>query len=186
MADPTGIEAVLADLPDDVLGRGMLAPAEQLDMLAATAEGAADPHRAVAAARAAETDQLRRGRGRPAGSRNRRTQDWAEYLLSRYRSPLVVLAETYSRPAAELAAELGCSRLEAGQMQLKAAAELAPYLHGKMPVEVNLSGRANLVLSVPGLDVPLGVSEGGSSGLMIDVTPAGQVQQNQALSEADQ
>ena len=67
--------------------------------------------------------------GRPRGSRNRRTQEWVEFILSQYRSPLIVLAETYSRPVAELAAELGCDKLEAFERQQAAAVALAPYLH---------------------------------------------------------
>ena len=59
--------------------------------------------------------------GRPTGSRNRRTQEWTDFILSQYRSPLVVLAETYSRPVAELAAELGCNKLEAFERQQAAA-----------------------------------------------------------------
>lgn len=81
-----------------------------------------------------------RGPGRPKGSSNRKTLAMRDWILSRYRSPLEVLAETYSRPVADLALELGCSRIEAFDRQQRAAIELAPYLHGKAPVEVHLSG----------------------------------------------
>ena len=53
------------------------------------------------------------GKGRPKGAINRATAEWRDFILSRYRSPLVVLAETYSRPAHDLAAEIGCTKLEA-------------------------------------------------------------------------
>ena len=62
-------------------------------------------------------------------SRNRRTQEWVEFILSQYRSPLVVLAETYSRSVEDLARELGCDKLEAFERQQAAAVALAPYLH---------------------------------------------------------
>jgi len=89
----------------------------------------------VATGDAATPDQeTRRGPGRPKGSRNRRTDEWVNFLLSRYQSPLVVLAETYSRPVAVLAAELNCDIIEAARIQLQAAKELAPYLHQKLPM----------------------------------------------------
>ena len=85
------------------------------------------------------TNAIRRGPGRPAGAVNRRTAAMADWLLKRYPSPLQALAETYSRRVHDLAEELGCSRLEAFQLQLRAAVELAPYLHGKMPVSIDLN-----------------------------------------------
>lgn len=86
--------------------------------------------------------------GRPPGAVNRATADWRAYILARYPSPLVALAETYSRPVEVLAAELGCTKAEAMAMQMRAAAELAPYLHGKMPVEVNLNGAGLVSLTL--------------------------------------
>jgi hypothetical protein len=78
----------------------------------------------------------KRAPGRPAGSLNKATEAWREFLLTKYRSPLEVLAETFTRPVDELAKALGCKRLEAYQLQLQAARELAPYVHKKMPVEI--------------------------------------------------
>lgn len=81
-----------------------------------------------------------RGPGRPKGALNRKTEDWADYLLNRYSSPLVGLAEICSRRVLDLAAELRCKPLEALAIQLRAMAELAPYLHGKKPVEIAFKG----------------------------------------------
>lgn len=88
--------------------------------------------------------------GRPAGSVARKTAEWAAFMLSRYRSPLVVMAETYSRPLRDLAEELGCTPLEAFELQQKAAAELAPYVHSKQPTGLQLDGApdAPVVLAV--------------------------------------
>lgn len=90
----------------------------------------------------------RRG-GRPVGARNRKTQEWVDFILRRYPSPLVALAETMSRPVGELAHELGCTKLEAFDRQIEAAKHLAPYLHQKLPTELNVATRpgVNLVLS---------------------------------------
>lgn len=85
-----------------------------------------------------------RGRGRPVGARNKSTKDWQQYLLSRYQSPLVVLAETYSTPVDVLATRLGCKKYEAYQLQMAAAKEVAPYVHQKMPMAID-AGESGLI-----------------------------------------
>jgi hypothetical protein len=77
-----------------------------------------------------------------AGAWKRDTRAWKEFLLRRYRSPLVGLAEVAARPVAQLANELGCTRLEAFRVQMDALKELAPYLHQKMPTAVAVEGVA--------------------------------------------
>jgi len=94
----------------------------------------------------------RRGPGRPPGAANHTTRAWRDYLLARYSSPLIAMAETYSMPVEDLAERLGCDRLEAFKLQQKAAADLAPYLHGRMPLAVHVDQRT----------VTLVVSDGGS------------------------
>jgi hypothetical protein len=91
---------------------------------------------------AARKAQLRapRKKGRPFGSGNRSTNDWRDYLLGRYPSPLIGLAEVISRNVRDLAAEADCTPYEALKVQVQAMAELAPYLHGKAPVEVRVGG----------------------------------------------
>ncbi|HNH64373.1 MAG TPA: hypothetical protein PKY43_12240 [Thauera aminoaromatica] len=113
-----------------------LYPADQLDALPA------EP-----GARVAEL----RGPGRPKGRMNRKTSDWAKFILSRYRSPLEFMAEVYSRRTIDLALEIGCKPAEALAAQVRAAEGLAPYLHGKMPVQVEVkSNLPLLVLGDPG------------------------------------
>jgi len=81
-----------------------------------------------------------RGPGRPAGAINKSTAGWRDYILARYPSPLLGLAETYARSVHDLAVELRCTPLEAAKLQHLARVELAPYLHGKMPVEIDIKG----------------------------------------------
>lgn len=101
---------------------------------------------------AAHAVQAVRKAGRPKGASNKRTGLLRDYLMSRYAHPLEVLAQTYSRPVETLAAELGCSKLEAFQTQVRAAAELAPYIESKMPVAVGIDARGAISLVIHGAD----------------------------------
>ena len=96
--------------------------------------------------------QGRRGPGRPAGSRNRRTQDWVDYILAKYPSPLEALASCYARSVDVLMAELKCSRLDAYKIQQAAAANLAPYIHQKQPMAMQIEGKGMVQLIIQGVD----------------------------------
>lgn len=90
--------------------------------------------------RVAAVKEARR-RGRPRGSRNRRSEDLARFILSRYAHPLEVLAQTYSRPVEDLAAQLGCEPAAAMALQVRCAAEALPYFESKKPVAVQVDTR---------------------------------------------
>ena len=91
-----------------------------------------------------------RGPGRPKGSRNKRTDEWVDYLLRGRRPPLLVLAETYSRPVDQLADELSITKGEAFKLQLLAAKELAPYVHQKQPLAIQVDERGVVRLVIEG------------------------------------
>ena len=129
-----GIAAAIDDLGTDDLEQ--VEPV-QLDMFASPALSRARNGRGEVI----EALPERTGRpGRPKGARNRSTQAWTQYILSRYQSPLVFLAETMSRPATDLAAELECDQLEAFKIQMVAASKLAEYVHQKQPVSADREG----------------------------------------------
>lgn len=88
----------------------------------------------------AETlESHRRGRGRPAGSQNKASKDFADTLMRMgYRHPGLNLAALANASPAQLAAELGCTAKEAADMILKANAELMPYFESKAPVKVQV------------------------------------------------
>ena len=86
--------------------------------------------------------------GRPKGARNRRTVEMANYLLSRYRSPLELFAQIVATPTAELAAALGCTVLEALQEQRLNAIALAPFIHQKQPVAVDLTNKREIHITI--------------------------------------
>jgi hypothetical protein len=130
--------------------QGIAAAVAGMDVGSPPGEGAAqeplfadDFERADAPSPFADVDERRgrRGGGRPPGAKNKRTEEWATYILSRYRSPLIALAEIYSRPVHELARDLDCEALDALKVQRDAAAALAPYIHQRMPQAVHIDER---------------------------------------------
>lgn len=115
------------------------------------------------------TEQARAKRGRPAGARNRKTADaerW--YFAMGYADPLQRLGEIVTEdPFVLLAwfrehAEIGKdgnavgvpSLAEIVRLQIAAAGELMPYLHGKKPVDLNVTGTA-----LPMLALALGTNQ---------------------------
>jgi hypothetical protein len=133
-----GLKTVVAGLHDPAAPVPGAAGAEQLTLLPVQA-GASGAKNSLPAGR---------GRGRPPGAKNKNSKEWAEYLLSQYRSPLVMLAETFNRSAVELAGELECSVLEAFKVQLVAAKELAPYIHQKQPQAIDLGDSGLIQLTI--------------------------------------
>ncbi|WP_428247235.1 hypothetical protein [Ferrovibrio sp.] len=118
-------------------------------------------------------------RGRPPGATNKSTGAMREFILSRYRHPALVLAETYSRDTGDLAAELGCTRYEAFKLQREAAADLLPYVQGKMPVEVQVTSNVP-VLMLADPSSWLGQAEGDA---LPDLGAMVPIQQNQGVIE---
>lgn len=91
----------------------------------------------------------RRGGGSRKGVPNRRTEDFKKYYQSLgFRDPLLFLGHVVSQQTVELARELQCKPAAALEIQRKAADGLAPYLHSKQPVRVEVpdDGRALLVI----------------------------------------
>lgn len=118
---------------------------------AGTAARAAEQLALLPTPAAVEEAREPRGPGRPPGARNRSTSEWVDYIANRYRDPRLFLAEAYSRPAEGLARELGCTRLEAFQLQVKAAEGLLPYMAQKQPaaIQISAAGEISLVLVAP-------------------------------------
>jgi hypothetical protein len=168
---------VAADL-DQARDTALLADPEQLELLRDQV-----PNRDAGTAVAIDR---RRGRGRPAGALNKRNAKFREQLLALAPHPALALARAYSTPVEALAAQLGCSLLEAAQLGIRAAAELLPYVESKQPVDVNLTRRNDVVLIMPGagcspeqLDaIALEAQEGMTDGIdwegseIIDVLPS--------------
>ncbi|MFA5580517.1 MAG: hypothetical protein WDA25_01030 [Paracoccaceae bacterium] len=120
--------------------------------------------------------------GRPKGSRNRRSEELVRFILKQHSHPLLVLAQTYSRPVHVLAAELGCTPLEAFQLQQRAAVELAPYIESKKPVAVQVDQRV-IQLTIHEGDAAGGGAGAASNGMEMTLTLAdGAGEENQEVS----
>ena len=112
--------------------------------------------------------QARRGVGRPPQARNKRTDDFARYILSFGQDPAITLMQIQSTPAEvlmEQSRKVKESRrtkdgrlitvtqtmsYEAAQaLRKQCAAELMPYIHGKRPIAVDMSfsGVADLIIA---------------------------------------
>lgn len=164
----TGHANALADAIDQA--GDLLQEAEQLPLL---------PGPLGEAAEGGEAKSLgaRRGPGRPPGAKNRKTSEFVEFLERQgYRHPLLVLAETWSRPVDELAATLGCKRLDAFQVQQRALIDSLPYWASKAPLDVKVA--------LPGLTLVVGSIDGGA-GAEGDMTLTVATQQNQGVSDVD-
>lgn len=144
---PSPVAAELAEARD----RAAFADPDQLELLADQVPGR-DPGTAVALAR-------RVGRGRPRGSLNKRNAKFRDQLLALYGHPAETLARAATTPVELLAAQLGCSMLEAASLSMRAAAELMPYLEQKRPVEIEISTRSDVVLVMPGGPMLEGVAQ---------------------------
>lgn len=138
-----------------------------------------------------------RGVGRPAGSKNKVTKAWQDYLLSQYTSPLEVLASTMTRSVQDLAKALGYIKYasdgvtmirnpspdelrECLKIQLSCAKELAPYLHQKQPQAVELGEGGLMTLNI--FSAPVSeVQKADDFGFqVIDLN----IEQNQEVSES--
>jgi len=76
--------------------------------------------------------ERRQGPGRPPGAQNLTTREFRNWLLGKGISPLASLMRYAIVPPDMLAAELGCTKIEAFREWRILQSELAPYLHAKL------------------------------------------------------
>jgi len=112
----------------------------------------------------------RRGRGRPPGARNKRTERTVAWLLSKHRDPREVLLEIAEANPFDLAAEYGCTPWEAVQEKRAAANAVLPYVAERRPIAINLDGKVvHLVLEAPKADQA--VAEDGTIEIIGEIVP---------------
>jgi hypothetical protein len=80
--------------------------------------------------------------GRPRGARNRKSEAFEKWYFAKgYKDPAQFLGELVTADPIALGNAIGgATRLEVLNLQKAAAAELMPYLHGKKPIDVNVTG----------------------------------------------
>lgn len=145
-----GIAAVAADLDPRLLpltGAAAAAPA-QLGLL-----DDGEPYEPAEDSTPFQRSIERRGPGRPKGSVNKRTAEFRDYILKRYGDVLTGLAEVAFMRIEDLAAELGCTKLEAFDRWLRCREALMPYVHAKMPTEVAVKAERLPTLVIGAINV---------------------------------
>lgn len=91
-----------------------------------------DLHRAIV-----EHRRLKGDGGRKPGSKNRQNLAFQQYLLQFGPQPGVTQMRFLGRSVEQLAGELGCSKLEAAQLQIRCDDNLLPFFASKMPIAVD-------------------------------------------------
>ncbi|HZL00482.1 MAG TPA: hypothetical protein VFC47_11345 [Caulobacteraceae bacterium] len=107
-------------------------------------------------------------RGRPAGSKNRRTEAVVGWLLAQHRHPISVMMEAYSMTPQALADRIGLVEpdlLEVFKLQMRMAEAVAPYLAQRLPQAVQIDARAGVTLSFEGVSLP---ARAGVSGEIVE------------------
>lgn len=153
-----GVGAALDKVMDGGAGMADVVQAGLFDDLADDETGALDAPSPLSAA----LEPRVRRRGRPPGSKNRRTEAVVGWLLQQHRHPLAVMMEAYSMSPLEFAARIGDTQpdadrlFEIAKLQLRMAEVVAPYMAQRLPQAVQLQAAASLSVSFG--DVNLGGS----------------------------
>lgn len=95
----------------------------------------------------------KRRAGRPAGVRNKRTEDFARYIGQFGQDPAITLMQIQSTPTEELVArsklldipKRQMSYADAASLRIRCAEALMPYIHSKKPVAVDATVRGVIV-----------------------------------------
>lgn len=150
MADTDGTAGVMAELAKEAQAQ-LPAPAEQLDLLAASQRPSSErfhvsspsgrKHFIADGPLAAEIQRTGKA-GRPTGAKNLATRELKEWIVQLLGgTPQERLARWAMLEPEELARRLGCSVADAFDRQVKILEGLAPYLMAKM-VPVDEKGNA--------------------------------------------
>lgn len=164
------VSGVLRDAPTaEISGAG----GDQLDLLG----------NEVAETPLGNMTRKRSGPGRPVGAVNRVTKDIRRLLLSQFKHPLVALAEIYSTDTLALASHLGCKPEAALGVQVRAAAEVAPYLTAKQAA-VDDKGAAVMPTLVMNFGASAGAPIEGDGRNTLSIEAVAKAAQDQWLSSS--
>jgi hypothetical protein len=114
-----------------------------------------------------EQIERRFGAGRPRGSRNIASKKRLELFQRIAGDPLLQSARLLAMPLDDLAAMLGCTRVEAAKFQQAERALALPYVASKRPVEMEVKTTATkLTLSLGSTLSPIPLPAGGVVALL--------------------
>lgn len=121
------------DLPDLAENDAYVSLPDAAEIVQLQIANGGDLHRAIT-----EHRRLKGEGGRKPGAKNRQNLAFQQYLLQFGPQPGVTQMRFLGRSVEQLAAELGCTKLEAAQLQIRCDDNLLPYFASKMPVAVDM------------------------------------------------
>lgn len=142
------------------IGTHAVAPGGQIEPSGSMpAAAASDDERLDALLPLGNSPLAPRGRGRPVGSKNRRTDLVAEYLVERFGDPLTASMATAGMPlkdlvqqmrviASEVGMKLGASVMDIARFQRDCRNDALPYIHAKRAPE---TAKGDPVLPIIGI-----------------------------------
>lgn len=111
--------------------------------------------------------RLRRegAKGRPPGSKNRAQQKFAQYFIAKFGDPHDMMGEIMSMPLDVLIEEMEAAQggdakhkpvraIDALRLKVDCADRIAPYVRGKQPISIEVSGRKDAVIVIGGINAP--------------------------------
>jgi hypothetical protein len=107
--------------------------------------------------------------GRPPGARNKRNERIAKWFIEKFGDPLSALGEIINTPWDQLyemmvlaqggeAKGKRVSGRDAAEFWKGAVLDALPYIHGKQPIAIDVTGKADAVIFIPGLNAPASFS----------------------------
>jgi hypothetical protein len=136
-------------------------------------------------------DHARAKRGRKPGSRNRHNADFKRYILQFGRDPAITLMELSSADPEVLVmrskqldpVKRQMTLQEARSLVTRAAEALMPYIHGKVPVRVDLTAEGDFNLIIPGVNVPTEDAKAAAAGTFVPYTDFEEVDDGEGRAE---
>lgn len=105
--------------------------------------------------------EARRGRGRPRGSKNKRSTDFANFILAHGTHPAITMMQIQSTPPEVLVersrqidpVKRRMSYADAQALRTRCAEGLLPYIESKKPMAVELDVNGDFNLLIPGVNI---------------------------------
>lgn len=195
MSTRTGIEKVAADFVADaksLVDQARAGELRQMDLLDPVTPEEMVEAREILGEGAGNVTVLaearRRRQGRPKGARNKRTDDFARYLLSFGQHPAITMMQIQATPpeilmeassrsvtrisknGSKVIVEESMSYGEAQALRARCAEGLLPYLESKKPVAVDLRVDGDFSLLIPGQNITEADARSAADGTFVPYT----------------